>query len=120
MGKPIIQEFGQEKTILKFFPYHASDCLVPQSMGTVVDGRKIVKAGTPFPSNDGDCVGFLLHDVDVTQGDEAGTYIYEGVLDPDKLTENGVKIANAALKAVPKVTIYNTPYTISASILPIV
>ena len=120
MGKPIVHEYGQEKTILKFFPYEGAACVVPQSMGTVVDGRKIVKAGTPFPSNDGDCVGFMLADVDVTQGDAAGTYVYEGVLDPDKLTENGIEIANAAQKAVPRVTIYNTPYTTTASILPVV
>lgn len=121
MGKPIAREFGQEKTILKFFPYEGAACLVPASMGVVQDdGRKVVKAGTPFPSNDGDCVGFMLADVDVTQGDAAGTYVYEGVLDPDKLTENGIKIANAAQKAVPRVTIYNTPYTVTASILPVV
>lgn len=121
MGKPMVHEYGQEKTILKFFPYEGAACVVPQTMGvTQDDGRKIVKAGTPFPSNDGDCVGFILADVDVTMGDEAGTYVYAGVLDPDKLTENGIQIANAAQKAVPRVTIYGTPYTISASILPVV
>ena len=107
MGKPIVHEYGQEKTILKFFPYEGAACVVPQSMGVVVDGRKIVKAGTPFPSNDGNCVGFILADVDVT-------------IDPDKLAENGIKIANAAQKAVPRVTIYGTPYTVTASILPVV
>ena len=120
MGKPIVHEYGQEKTILKFFPYKGAACLVPQTMGVVADGKKIVKAGTPFPSNDGNCVGFILADVDVTQGDEAGTYVYAGVLDPDKLAENGIEIANAAQKAVPRVTIYGTPYTITASTLPVV
>ncbi len=117
MGKPIVHEYGQEKTILKFFPYQGAACLVPQSMGVNQDGKKIVKAGTPFPSNDGKCVGFMLTDVDVTQGDAAGTYVYEGILDPDKLT--GVDISNEAQKAVPRVTIYGVPYTVSGSILPV-
>lgn len=120
MGKPIAREFGQEKTILKFFPYEGAACLVPATMGTVqADGRKLVKAGTPFPSDDADCLGFLLADVDVTQGDAAGTYVYEGVLDPDKLKDNGVTISANAHKAVPRVTVYGVPYTTSASILPI-
>ena len=120
MGKPITREFGQEKTILKFFPYQGAACLVPATMGVVqADGRKVVKAGTPFPSNDSDCLGFLLADVDVTQGDEAGTYVYSGVLDPDKLKANGVKISANAHKAVPRVTVYSYSYTTSASILPV-
>ena len=120
MGKPIVHEYGQEKTILKFFPYEGAACLVPATMGaTQADGRKIVKAGTPFPSNDADCLGFLLKDVDVTQGDEAGTYVYAGVLDPDKLKENGISITANAHKAVPRVTVYGVSYTTSSSVIPV-
>ena len=111
MGKPITREFGNSQTILKFFPYEGSDCLVPAD-GVVADanGNKIVKAGTPFPSNDKDCLGYLLKDVDVTQGDAPGTYVYEGVLDPAKLTANGITIDEAALAATPRVTIFGTAY----------
>ena len=111
MGKPIVHEYGQKKTILKFFPYKGAACLVPQSMGTVVDGKKIVKAGTPFPSNDDKALGVMLHDVDVTQGDAAGTYVYEGVIDPDKLQEKNVTIELSAQKAMPNVQIYGKAYT---------
>lgn len=49
---------------------------------------KIVPAGTPFPSNDAECKGYLLHDVDVTMGDAPGTYGPFGSI--------GAKILNAA------------------------
>lgn len=108
MGKPIEREFTQGKTILKFFDYKGAPCVVPQSMG--VDdgnGNLIVKAGTPFPADDGTCKGYLLHDVDVTQGDDAGTYIFEGSIDNVKLTEAGVTISAEAKAATPRVTFFD-------------
>lgn len=109
MGKPIVREFGQSKGILKFFPHQAAACVVPESMVSSADeyGRKIVPAGTPFPANDATCLGYLLEDVDVTRGDAPGTYVYEGVLDPDKLP---VDPAEAALKATPRVTVFGRVY----------
>ena len=112
MGKPIVHEYGQEKTILKFFDYKGAACVVPESMGVDVDGSKVVVAGTPFPSNDGEALGVLLHTVDVTQGDAAGTYVYKGILDPTKLTANGVTISDAAKKAMPNVQIYGESYKV--------
>ena len=111
MGKPITKEYGTEKGILKFFPYQGAACLV-SATGVTADanGNKIVKAGTPFPANDATCLGLLLHDVDVTQGDAPGTYVYEGVIDTAKLTANGITVAAAAKSAIPRVTFYETPY----------
>ena len=108
MGKPITHEFTQGKTILKFFDYKGAACIVPE-LGVVADanGNKIVKAGTPFPSNDGDCKGYLLHDVDVTHGDAAGTYIFEGSIDNKKLTESGVTVSGLAKDATPRVTFFD-------------
>lgn len=108
MGKPIVKEFGQSKTILKYFDYKGSACVVPAA-GVVADenGKKIVKAGTPFPANDTTCKGYLLHDVDVTQGDAPGTYIFEGSIDNKKLTENGVTIDETAKTATPRVTFFD-------------
>lgn len=108
MGKPIVKEVGQEKTILKYFDYKGAACVVSAS-GVAADanGNKIVKAGTPYPSNDGECKGYLLHDVDVTQGDAPGTYIYEGSIDSKKLTEKGVTVASAAKTATPRVTFFD-------------
>lgn len=112
MGVPVIKEYGQEKTILKFFPYKGAACVV-SATGVVADanGNKIVKAGTPWPSNDENALGVLLHDVDVTQGDAPGTYVFEGVLDPDKLTANSITIDDTALAAMPKITIFGSPYS---------
>ena len=106
MGKPIERDFTQSKGILKFFPYEGAACIVPQTMVTSADanGKKIVKAGTPFPSNDAKCLGYLLEDVDVTQGDAPGTYVYQGTIDWEKVT--GLSIADAARKATPRVTFY--------------
>ena len=106
MGKPIERDFTQSKGILKFFPYEGAACIVPQTMVTSADanGKKIAKAGTPFPSNDAKCLGYLLEDVDVTQGDAPGTYVYQGTIDWGKVT--GLSIADAARKATPRVTFY--------------
>lgn len=111
MGKPITRTFNPNKTILKFFPYQGAPCLVSAS-GVEADanGFKIVKAGTPFPANDATCLGYLLEDVDVTNGDAPGTYVYEGVLDPEKLKASGVSISDAAAAKTPRVTIYETVY----------
>lgn len=109
MGKPIIHEYGQSEGILKFFDYKGAACVVPQSMQSSPDenGLKIVKAGTPFPSNDANCLGYLLHDVDVTQGDAPGTYVYSGTIDWEKV--ESLSIADAARKATPRVTFFGAP-----------
>ena len=108
MGKPIEREFTQGKTILKYFDYKGAACVVPaSSVEADANGKKIVKAGTPFPSNDTNCKGYLLHDVDVTQGDAPGTYIYEGSIDSSKLTEAGVTVSAEAKAATPRVTFFD-------------
>ncbi len=107
MGKPIEREFTQGKTILKYFDYKGAACVVP-SADVAADevGKKIVKAGTPFPADDATCKGYLLHDVEVTQGDAPGTYIFEGSIDNKKLTETGVTVSDAAKAATPRVTFF--------------
>lgn len=109
MGKPIVRDFTQGKGILKFFPYQGAACVVQQSMKSDADanGKKIVPAGTPFPSNDDECLGYLLEDVDVTMGDAPGTYVYQGTIDWEKV--KSLSIANAARTATPRVTFYGAP-----------
>ena len=108
MGRPIEKEFTQGKTILKYFDYKGAACVVPEA-GVAADanGKKIVKAGTPFPANDSTCKGYLLHDVDVTQGDAPGTYIFEGSIDNKKLTETGVTVSAEAKAATHRVTFFD-------------
>ena len=62
-----------------------------------VGGRKIIKAGTPVAGNlkarntaftigtEADAVGVLLHDVDVTAGNENATMVALGCVDLNKL-----------------------------------
>ncbi len=109
MGKPIERNFTQSKGILKYFPYEGAACIVPQTMVTSADanGKKIAKAGTPFPSNDAKCLGYLLEDVDVTMGDAPGTYVYQGSIDKAKVTANGVTVADEAKTATPRVTFFD-------------
>lgn len=108
MGKPITHDYTQGETILKFFDYKGAACIVPKSMGEDDgNGNLIVKAGTPFPSDDGECKGYLLHYVDVTQGDAPGTYIYEGSIDNKKLTAAEVNVSELAKAATPRVTFFD-------------
>ena len=108
MGKPIERDFTQRKGILKFFPYEGAACIVGQSgVNAGDDRRKVVPAGTPYPSNDAKCLGYLLEDVDVTMGDAPGTYVYQGTIDWEKVTS--LSIADAARKATPRVTFYGAP-----------
>lgn len=111
MGKPIVRDFTQSKGILKFFPYEGAACVVTQASVTIADenGMKIAKAGTPYPSNDASCLGYLLEDVDVTQGDAPGTYVYQGTIDWEKVKTLSPQIADAARKATPRVTFYGAP-----------
>lgn len=108
MGKPIVKTYGQSKTILKFFPYEASTVLVSATgVSADANGNKIVKAGTPFPKNDATCIGYILEDVDVTQGDNVGACVYEGTIDNKKLSEAGITVSAEAKKATPRVTFFD-------------
>ena len=71
------------------------------------NGKKIVKAGTPWPANNGTCKGILLHDTDVTHGEAPGTYVFEGSIDNTKLAKNGIKVAAEAKAALPRVTFFD-------------
>jgi len=68
-------------------------CIVPQAMGVVVGNRRIAKAGTPIrvdllntqtpavlatAAAGAAMVGVLLHDVDVTNGNNNGTALLFG------------------------------------------
>ena len=79
------------------------------SAGT--DGRKVVKAGTPVygdiekrdtgftvSAESGNPVAVVMHDVDVTAGDENGTIVIAGCVDLLKL-DASVRTAVASVKA---------------------
>ena len=82
-----------------------------------VNGKKIIKAGTPLAGdftargtaftkcNDGTAVAVLLHDVDVTKGNANATALVFGFVDLNKL-DNTVKalLTEEAKKALTKIT----------------
>ena len=105
MGRVESKTYGQPIGVLKFFPYQGKAVLIAESgVSADADGNKIVKAGTPYPSNDENCEGYLLQDCAVTRGDATATVVFEGTLDNAKLTANGITVDPDAKSATPRVT----------------
>lgn len=53
-------------------------------------GGKIVRGGTAYPSNDGNAIGIVYEDVNVTSGDMPGSVVTKGVVYEDRLAITGV------------------------------
>ena len=68
---------------------------IAQEGSTDVNGRKYVKMGTIYPSNDGQAEGIVYEDVDVTTGDMPGSVVLKGVV-----YENRLPITSADYQAV--------------------
>lgn len=66
---------------------------------TAADGSKYVPMGTPYPSNDNKCVGFVYEDVDVTTGNMPGSVVLSGVVYEDRLPVTLAAAAKSALAA---------------------
>ena len=61
---------------------------IPQAGATTLtNGAKYVKAGTIYPANDATAVGIVSGDVDVTNGDAAGSVVLGGVVYESRLPE---------------------------------
>ena len=104
--------YGAPKQILANVQMQASvGCVVDKSVGVVVGNRKIAKAGTPLCVQYGSVnpalvanaergtTGYLLHDVDVTNGNANGTLLILGFIDWPKLDTDVqalIKTANSA------------------------
>lgn len=56
---------------------------------TADDGAKYVPAGTAYPTNDGNAIGIVYEDVDVTSGDMPGSVVTKGVVYEDRLAVTG-------------------------------
>jgi|SRR5690625_137055 len=64
------------------------------------NGRKIVPAGSVYPSNDGDAIGILYNDVDVTEGPQPGAVLVEAWVLEDRLPEEVSEEAKAAMTEI--------------------
>lgn len=81
---------------------------IPDTLATVAeDGTKYVKMGTAFPSNDGNAIGLLYEDVDVTTGNMPGSVILKGNIYEDRLP--------VALDAAAKTALQSKGFTFVAS-----
>lgn len=65
-----------------------------------VDGKKIIKAGTVYPSNDANAIGVVWADYDVTKGDITGALILHGFLKKSALP---APISTAAAARLPMI-----------------
>lgn len=97
------QDYTTGKQIL-VFPDHyvgvAKTFARNDSAAATVDGRKIIKAGTIYPSNDANAIGVVFYDVDVTDGDQNGTLIVHGFIKTGAIPANPSSNAKAALKGI--------------------
>ena len=74
---------------------------IPQTMATTAEnGTKYVKMGTPFPSNDANCIGILYEDVDVTVGNMPGSVVTKGEVIESRLPVTLNSNAKTALTAL--------------------
>ena len=98
------ESFETGKQILAFpEPYVcvAHTFLKNDAAATTVEGRKILKAGTIYPANDGTAVGIIFNDLDVTDGDESGAILLEGYVKKAALP---VEPSDEAIAAMKKIT----------------
>ena len=77
---------------------------IAQSGATTVGTAKVVKAGTVYPSNDGNAIGIVYEDVDVTSGDMPGSIVIEGTVYEDRLPAAIESAAEAVLTGIKVIT----------------
>ena len=65
---------------------------------TTANGGKYVKMGTPYPSNDGNAIGIVYEDVDVSTGDMPGSVVTKGVVYEDRLPVTSAQYDGVTLK----------------------
>ena len=73
---------------------------IAQNGATTVGDRKIVKAGTIYPANNNTAIGIVYEDIDVTNGDIAGSVVTEGIVYEDRLPVTIDSDAKTALEAL--------------------
>lgn len=97
------QDYATGKQIL-VFPDHyvcvAHTFEKDDAAAATVDGRKIIKAGTVYPTNDASAIGIVFSDMDVTDGDVTGAVLIHGFVKTAALPAAPAAEAKAALKMI--------------------
>ncbi|MFS1514566.1 hypothetical protein VQL36_19365 [Chengkuizengella sp. SCS-71B] len=78
------------------FTYQISDVGVTPNE----EGKKIVPAGTIYPSNDANAIGILFNDTDVTEGPQPGALLVEAWLLEDRLPTAPTAEAKTAMNKI--------------------
>nr|DAG53315.1 MAG TPA: Head decoration protein [Caudoviricetes sp.] len=120
------EKYGNVDSILFAVEHQVSmGIVVDDAVGVETNGRKIVKAGTPLTGNldarttaftaesttgetgskTSNAVGILLHDVDVTAGDNNGTLLLFGFVNTNRIdATTKAKITAEVKKALNMIT----------------
>lgn len=121
MNKIKKQSYGNRKEIL-IAPELAFSvgCIVSSTGIEAVNGKKILKAGTPvggadvltnrqavLSQNTENPVGIILHDVDVTNGDENATLVLKGQVDLLKLEDDVKALVTTAKEKLTNIIFMN-------------
>lgn len=110
------ETYGNKNQILFAVEHQVSmGIVVDTTCGVAKNGRKIAKAGTPVTGNlderttaftpaatttgASNAVGILLHDVDVTDGDNNGTVLLFGFVNTNRIDETTKAKITAEVKA---------------------
>lgn len=105
------ETYGNRNQILFAVEHQVSmGCVVDASAGVNVNGRKIVKAGTPLTGDlnarttaftkatGANAVGVLLHDVDVTVAENNGTILLFGFVNTNRIDETTRALITSEVK----------------------
>lgn len=102
--KSVTNTYASNKEILQFPDDYVARPQFFDEQSTLAvkeNGRFIIKAGTPFPSNDANCTGIVLNDLDVTDGDANGAVLVRGHINTAKAEENaGITYATTCKTAL--------------------
>lgn len=67
---------------------------------TTAEGGKFVAMGTAYPSNDGNAIGIIYEDIDVSTGNMPGSVVTKGTVYEDRLPVALAGAAKTALEAL--------------------
>lgn len=62
------------------------------------NGGKYIPMGTAYPSNDGNAVGIVYEDVDVSEGNMPGSVVMQGIVYENRLAITGAQYDSVTLK----------------------
>lgn len=103
------ESYGTGKQILVFPDHYVSVAHTfkkDDAAATTVDNRKIIKAGTIYPTNDAEAIGIVWKDYDVTNGDVTGALVIHGFVKTSALPAEPVA---AAMQALPQISFLPKP-----------